>query len=191
MKYDFSDAENTENKIDLDSVNSEFTHNLDCKEQEFFDIYCGKANKIKKKGPSQRKGGFEVWIDTSTSMRDSDYQFKSGTCFREDFAKRLRAKCGGVQLYQYASSKKQVGSISTLCENHEQNNLGRFKKWLKESTADSVLIITDAGSVDLEFQQLIDSLGGKMTGIEDRMIGAKHLKDYVDQYQKVCQRLKK
>lgn len=184
QKYDFSDIESTSNTSGVDGLNSEFSTQLDCKEEQFFDIYCGKAEKIKRPA----KSNFEVWVDTSTSMRNSDYNFAKSTCYRKDFVDRLRSSCGAVNVYQYASSRKQISSTQTLCENHNQNSQSGLYKWIKQSNAKVLLIVTDADSMEMEFQTLIDSIGGKVYGIEDRMYGGKHLKDFVPQFEKFCKK---
>lgn len=182
--HDFADVTSTVSPMGTKGLNSEYANDLDCKEEQFFDIFCGKAKKIKKRRPA----GFEVWVDTSTSMKNSDYNFKQSTCYRKDFADRLRDACGSVDFYQYAASRKQVGSTKTLCENHNQNSQSNLYKWIKSSNAKVLLVVTDADSMDMEFQALIDSIGGKAYGIEDRMYGGKHLKDFIPQFQKYCKR---
>lgn len=187
LKYDFSDVESTEDHMGGKGLNSEASSELDCKEEQYFDIYCGKAKKITGK-PRRKQAGFEVWIDTSTSMKDSDYQFQKLTCYRKDFADRMRSSCQGVDIYQYAASRKQVGSTATLCENNNQNSQSSLYKWIKNSNAKTLLIITDASSLDMEFQSVIDSVNGQVYGIEDRMIGGKHLKEYISKFKKYCKR---
>lgn len=187
LKYDFSDVESTEDHMGGKGLNSEASSELDCKEEQYFDIYCGKAKKITGK-PRRKQAGFEVWIDTSTSMKDSDYQFQKSTCYRKDFADRMRSSCQGVDIYQYAASRKQVGSTATLCENNNQNSQSSLYKWIKNSNAKTLLIITDASSLDMEFQSVIDSVNGQVYGIEDRMIGGKHLKEYISKFKKYCKR---
>lgn len=187
IKYDFSDIGKTEDHMGTMGLYSESSLGIDCKEGKFFDIYCGKAKKINSES-KEKQAGFEVWIDTSTSMRDSDYQFKKTTCYRKDFADRMRSSCGGVDIYQYSSSKKQVGSTNSLCDNKNQNSQTNLYKWIKNSSAQTLLIVTDASSLDMDFQRVIDSVKGRVYGIEDRMIGGKHLKDYVPKFKKYCKR---
>ena len=184
-EHDFSELDADPGKLKTETLNSEFDYNLECKEKKFFDIYCGKT------GKAARPGKFEIWVDTSTSMRNSDFKVGSSTCYREGFVREIRTQCPALSIYQYANSKKQVGSVKSLCINHEQNNPQRLFRWIKGSQAKHLLIVTDADEMSMEFDQLISSLGGRAVGIEDRMIGGKHLKEFIKEYVKVCQKYSK
>ncbi|MGB0455240.1 MAG: hypothetical protein ACPGJV_16145 [Bacteriovoracaceae bacterium] len=171
----------------LKTLNSLDSDVLDCKEGNYFDIYCGKAKKSKGK-----KSGFEIWVDTSSSMRNTDYEIHSPTCYRKGFIEKLRSTCpkDSFNTFVYDSSKRELAATATLCHNTNQNNSRRLIQWIKDSTAKHVLIITDAEEMNLELEQLLDQLNSTVHGIDSKMLAAKSLKDFVSSYSKTCQKFK-
>ena len=53
-------------EVEVKTINAPETDLINCDKNSFFDIYCGKSKK------PQRTAKIEVWIDTSTSLKNID-----------------------------------------------------------------------------------------------------------------------
>lgn len=157
---------------------------IDCDPNNFFDIFCGKARKEAK--------GFEtkldLWIDTSSSMREMDFSDKNGACFRKSMMQRLDGVCPfnqKVNVMMFDTSIKQAGTIDSLCNNSGLNDYKRLIDWIERSEAKRLVIITDIYEFHKEFSDYIESKHGKLRGDKDPLT-ASQLLDLVDDLSKTC-----
>ena len=163
------------NSIDRDLIN--------CDPKNYFDIYCGKARK-----EAQAKFKLDLWIDTSSSMREMDFSDKEGGCFRKSFMKRLDASCPfnqSVNVMMFDTSIKQAGSMDVLCNNQGLNDTKRMIDWIERSDAKKVVIITDIYEFNKEFADYVESKNGKFRGDKDPIVAAQLL-DMVDDLAGSC-----
>ena len=66
------------------------TDSIECDKSNQFDTFCGKASKDSGKNKPQA-AAYEIWIDTSRSMKDVDFPDKNGDCFRKSFITRIKS----------------------------------------------------------------------------------------------------
>jgi hypothetical protein len=156
---------------------------INCDPKNYFDIFCGKARK-------EAKANFklDIWIDTSSSMREMDYSDKEGGCFRKSMMKRLDETCAfnkKVNVMMFDTSIKQAGSIDSLCTNRGLNDAKRMIDWIERSDAKKLVIITDIYEFNKDFADYIESKNGKFRGDKDPIIAAQLL-DMVDDLAKSC-----
>lgn len=156
---------------------------INCDPKNYFDIFCGKA---KKEAASNTK--LDLWIDTSSSMREMDFTDKEGGCFRKSMMTRLDAVCGfnqKVNVMMFDTSIKQAGSIDSLCNNQGLNDTKRMIDWIERSTAKRLILLTDINEYNKEFSDYIESKHGKIKGDKDPLIAA-DLLNLVDDLAKTC-----
>lgn len=156
---------------------------IDCDPKNYFDMFCGKARK-------QASGAtkFDLWIDTSSSMREMDFSDKEGGCFRKSMMKRLDQTCGfnqKVNVMLFDTSIKQAGSMDALCNNQGLNDYKRLIDWIERSEAKKLIIITDIYEFHKEFADYIHSKHGKFRGDKDPIIAA-DLLEMVDELESSC-----
>jgi len=156
---------------------------ISCDPNNYFDIFCGKAKK-------EVKSNFklDLWIDTSSSMREMDFSDKEGGCFRKSMMKRLDESCGfnqKVNVMMFDTSIKQAGSIDSLCHNRGLNDAKRMIDWIERSNAKKLVIITDIYEFHKDFADYIESKNGKFRGDKDPII-ASDLLNMVDDLAKSC-----
>jgi hypothetical protein len=156
---------------------------IDCDPKNYFDIFCGKSSRA-----PVPQSKLDLWIDTSSSMREFDYQEKDGSCHRKSLVKELDAVCGfnkNVNIMMFDTSIKQAGSIDQLCNNQGLNDYKRLIDWIERSEAKKLVIITDIYELHKEFSDFIESKNGKFRGDKDPLT-AKHLLELADQLAKSC-----
>lgn len=156
---------------------------IDCDPKNYFDVFCGKA-----KPEAKIQAGLEVWIDTSSSMREFDYTQKDGSCFRKSFMKALDSTCGfnrKVNVMMFDTSIKQAGDMEQLCNNQGLNDYKRLIDWIERSEAKKLIVITDIYEFHKEFSDYIESKHGKFRGDKDPLT-AKELVNLADELAKSC-----
>ncbi|MBA2403756.1 MAG: hypothetical protein H0V66_03210 [Bdellovibrionales bacterium] len=156
---------------------------IDCDPKNYFDIFCGKARK-----EAQANFKMDLWIDTSSSMREMDFSDKDGSCFRKSMMKRLDESCPfnkNVNVMMYDTSIKQAGSMDALCINQGLNDSKRLIDWIERSDAKKLVVITDIHEFTVEFADYIESKNGKIRGDKEPLVAAKLL-DMVDDLAKSC-----
>lgn len=157
---------------------------INCDPKNYFDIFCGKASKQ----AAQANFKFDLWIDTSSSMREMDFSDKEGGCFRKSLVKRLDSTCGfnqKVNVMMFDTSIKQAGSMDSLCNNQGLNDHKRLIDWIERSDAKKLIIITDIYEFHKDFADYVESKHGKFRGDKDPMV-ASQLLDMVDDLEKSC-----
>ncbi len=157
---------------------------IDCDPRNYFDIFCGKA----KKEAVQGKSKLDLWIDTSSSMREMDFSDKNGSCFRKSLVTRLDLNCGfnqKVNVMMFDTSIKQAGTPDSLCQNVGLNDQKRLMDWIERSDAKNLVIITDIHEFHREFSDFVESKSGKLRGDKDPLT-ASQMMDLVDNLAKLC-----
>ncbi len=156
---------------------------ITCDPNNYFDIFCGK---------SQKQGKFEpkldLWIDTSSSMKEFDFIDSNGGCYRKSLVKRLDETCGfnqKVNVMMFDTSVKQAGSMDSLCNNQGLNDYKKLMDWIERSDAKRLVIITDKYEFHTEFANFIESKHGKFRGDKDAL-KASDLLNLVDELEKTC-----
>jgi hypothetical protein len=156
---------------------------IDCEKGNKFDIFCGKA-----KPESKSVTKLDIWIDTSSSMREFDFTQKDGSCHRRSFMKEIDEACGfnqGVNVMMFDTSLKQAGNMEDLCNNQGLNDYKRLMDWIERSDAKKLIVITDLYELHKEFADYIESKKGKLRGDKEPLT-AKQMVDLADQLAKSC-----
>ena len=156
---------------------------INCDKNNYFDIFCGKARK-----EAAANFKIDIWIDTSSSMREMDFSDKEGGCYRKSMIKRLDETCGFNQkanVMMFDTSIKQAGSMDSLCNNQGLNDHKKLMDWIERSDAKKLIIITDIYEFSKEFADYIESKHGKFRGDKDPIVAAQLL-DMVDDLAKSC-----
>lgn len=156
---------------------------VDCDPKNFFDMFCGKAKKT-----ANAATKLDLWIDTSSSMREMDFMDKEGGCFRKSMMKRLDETCGfneKVNVMMFDTSIKQAGSMDALCNNQGLNDQKRLMDWIERSEAKKLIIITDIYEFSKDFADFVESKNGKFRGDKDPIV-ASQLLDLVDDLARAC-----
>lgn len=156
---------------------------INCDKKNYFDVFCGKAKKI-----SQGPAKLELWVDTSSSMKEFDYTDKEGGCFRKSLVRRLDESCGfnqKVNVMMFDTSIKQAGSIDQLCNNQGLNDYKRLIDWIERSDAKKLVVITDIYEFHKEFSDYIESINGKFRGDKDPLT-AQEMLSLADELAKSC-----
>lgn len=156
---------------------------INCDPKNYFDVFCGKAKK-----DIQPKNKLELWIDTSSSMREFDFSDKSGGCFRKSLVERLDKTCGfnsQVNVMMFDTSIKQAGTIDSLCTNAGLNDQKRLIDWIERSEAEKLVIITDIYEYHKEFADYVEKQNGIFKGEKNPLTMAQLL-DLVGYLEKQC-----
>jgi hypothetical protein len=165
----------TAKSVDRDLIN--------CDPNNYFDIFCGKARKESKSDPK-----LDLWIDTSSSMKEFDFINSSGGCYRKSLVKRLDETCGfnqKVNVMMFDTTIKQAGTMDSLCNNQGLNDYKKLMDWIERSTAKKLVIITDIYEFHKDFADYIESKHGKFRGDKDPL-RAGDLMNLVDELEKTC-----
>lgn len=156
---------------------------IDCDPKNYFDIFCGKARKVE-----QANTKLDVWIDTSSSMREFDSADKDGYCYRKSLVKQLDDVCGfnkNVNVMMFDTSIKQAGTIDQLCTTQGLNDYKKLMDWIERSDAKKLIVITDIYEFHKEFSDYIESKHGKFRGDKDPLT-AKQMAELADNLAKSC-----
>jgi len=163
-KEDSKKIEPLKKEVELKTINAEEVNLIDCDQGYYFDMYCGKANaqNAVNKAPSE----FELWIDTSTSMRLVDYSSEDSYCDRRRFIASLKNNCKKeLQVSVFNTAKKRLSTLDNLCINYGANNGEKVVSWLKSTQAKQVVIITDVEEYVGAFREYLDAIGATIHGI--------------------------
>lgn len=169
------------------AFNSLDSNMVECKKGNYFDIFCGKAEKV-----NQKQGnGIEIWMDVSSSMRKMDYSTDINHCARRSFAQKIDKGCGPgkVSFSVFNTSKKEIGEFSTLCINHGLNDQDRLIKWIKSSTAKYLLVITDIDELSVKMRDFLDSESAEFHGSGIKDFTSKNLDNFTKNVIKTCKKI--
>ncbi len=156
---------------------------INCESGNYFDIFCGKSKPLQRVKPN-----LEVWIDTSSSMKEFDYTDKQGGCYRKSFLKNLDDNCGfnqKVGVMYFDTSLKEAGSIEQSCINQGLNDYKRLMDWILRSEAKKLVVITDLYEFHKEFSDFIEKNNGKLVGDKDPLT-AKQMFELSEELSKSC-----
>lgn len=136
---------------------------ISCDKDYYFDMFCGKASEMETNGPRHK---LEIWIDTSTSLRAIDHVDKSDQCFRRSFVTRMRDTCkgDGLKVSVFNTSKKSLGSYSTLCEGLGLNDQDRLIRWIQTSNAKNLIVVTDINEMSEKLGNYLHKIKAKVKG---------------------------
>lgn len=175
-----------EAKYDFLPANNGLERNMiDCDKEQMFDIFCGKSQKKMIQG----KTNLEIWVDTSSTMKQADFAGFDKECKRERFLKDLNATCPinqKMKVYYFEEYRKEAGSFDRVCLSGGLNNMKRLMQDVKQSKADNIIIITDIFEADENFIGAIEATGrGTIKGLNKPMY-AKDLKSELKRVRKLC-----
>ncbi len=145
---------------------------VSCDPKYAFDLFCGKAVPEPSKGVPTP--ALEVWIDTSSSMREMDWADAQGHCRREAFLKKLDEACGfqrKVSVMMYDTSKREMGSMSSACQNVGMNDAKRLMEWIENSEAKKLVVVTDVHELQKEFADFLAAHGARLRGDKGSFTG--------------------
>jgi hypothetical protein len=170
----------------LNTINSTEVNMVDCKKGNYFDIFCGKAQK-----GMNASAKMEVWFDISSSMRKMDYSKKTDYCERRSLATRVLDGCPKdvVSLSVFNTSIKQVGELSTVCLSHGTNNQKRLMDWIKRSKSKYLLVVTDIDELTTELRDFINKQGAKVYGTDIKDFTSPDLSKFSKNLIKTCKKL--
>ncbi len=170
--------------LKLKTMNATETNVMDCDDNYYFDIYCGKAKPVAKRA----KAKLELWIDTSSSLRAVDSPQAESFCYRKSFAERVVESCGEkVRISLFDTSKKAMGTFRDLCGTYGLNDQTRLMKWIEESTADHLVLVTDIDELSMRLSDFLDRIGAKVYGVGTSGLEGPQFTDYAKEIAKSCQ----
>lgn len=154
-----------------DSVNRKM---LDCSKNSKFDIFCGKTKGKKISENIQ----LELWLDTSTTMKQVDFKGFDKKCTRQIFLEKMNQSCPmneKMKVYYFNQSRKEAGSFDRACISNGLNNMDRLLQDVKRvNKKRKLIIVTDIFEANADFISKIESMGGTIKGL-DKPIYAKNL----------------
>lgn len=156
---------------------------IDCDKKNYFDVFCGKARK-----ESKSNFKLDLWIDTSSSMREMDYSDNDGNCFRKSLIQQLDKTCGfnqKVNVMMFDTSLKQAGIMDSVCSNVGLNDVKKMIDWIERSDAKKLVIITDIYEFHKDLSDYIETKHGKIRGDKDPII-ASQLMNMVSELENFC-----
>lgn len=170
-----------EEKLELKTFNSTDVNLVECKKDYHFDLFCGQE----KSKPNL--SGFEIWMDNSSSMKNVDRPKEADYCDRRIFLEKMAAKCPAkMRMYMFNTSFKEADGASSACLNIGMNDSSKLVRWLKESQAKNVLLITDMEENYGELREYLQSQGAKIHGDGVVPFTTKELVDNPETFTGLC-----
>jgi hypothetical protein len=158
---------------------------VNCDEASFFDIFCGKSKKKKKLEISE----LEIWVDTSSTMKQVDFDGFDKKCSRQLFLESLRQTCTSpmkTKFYLFESFRKEAGALDGACINSGLNEMKRIVQDLNVSKAKNVIIITDIFEAQEDFINEIERSGhGSIRGL-DKPLYSKDIREELSRIRSFC-----
>lgn len=163
-------------------INAEDVSLIDCKKDYYFDIFCGKDKKI-----NSSNNTLEVWVDNSASLKGIDVPRDGDYCFRRSFAEKLKNACNGkVDFSVYNTSIKPTSDLSQICLNRGGNDEARLIRWISNSNAKKLIVVTDIAELTEKFEIFLNSIGADIRGADSQGITASDLDNYIPEIKKLC-----
>lgn len=183
--YDNADLEDAfQYKDDVGSASSLDRELVNCDKDNFFDLYCGKTTKKEAKAAK-----LEIWIDTSSTLRQVDSDILNATCEREKFLRVLDNTCAfgrQMKVYVFDEFKKELGDMRGACTNSGLNKIENLIRDIKESSANHLIIITDIFELNEKFTNFIKtSKVGTIRGDKGDFVASSLLKE-TSRLSKIC-----
>lgn len=183
VEIDYSQAEEQETYKELPHARSIDREMIDCEGADLFDFFCHKAKKEKVK-----TANLEVWIDTSSTLKEIDPDKNDDICKRQSFVTSLDVDCPlnkKLGLYVFTESIKKVDTFSRVCSHYGLNNINRLIRYIEESEVQNLLIITDIYEANEKLINFIENAGGSHRGVKEPMY-AKDMKNYLKEISSLC-----
>ena len=162
---------------------------VDCTRKDLFDIYCGHAEGEEETLGGAKVGMMEIWVDTSSTMRQVDFSLTRPTCERERFLESVLQSCKRdkrVKLYSFDTYKREMDVVARVCHNEGLNDMKRIMKDIKASRSKKILIITDIFEAEADFINFIESTpGGSHRGL-DQPLYARDIHKHIERLVKEC-----
>ncbi len=172
---------NEEKAIELKSFNALETSLISCDKNNYFDMFCGKER------ANVAPAEIEIWFDISSSLKMVDYNKDPDFCARRSFLEKVQKTCKSkVNVSVYNTSLKQIGENSSVCMSYGTNDQARLLRWMKDSKAKHLLIVTDIDEMSVEMRSFLDINGAKMVGDGVKAFTANDLIDYEKEFTKMC-----
>tara|TARA_Y100000780_G_scaffold232582_1_gene267423 strand:- start:2617 stop:3417 length:801 start_codon:yes stop_codon:yes gene_type:complete len=154
-----------------------------CSGSGLFSMFCSKEkSKLK-------QAKLEIWIDTSSTMKQVDFEGYDQQCKRESFLRLLTTKCSfneDAKVYIFDETKKQLGRMDRVCLNAGLNNSDRIIRDIKTSKASHLIVITDIFEASEKLINFVETTDvGLVKGIESPMF-ASDLKTHIPRLKKKC-----
>ena len=168
-------------ELQLKTFNAVETSLVSCDKGNYFDIYCGKE---KARG---KDAEIEIWFDISSSIRSVDYNKDPDYCGRRSFMTKVKESCKDkVRVSIYNTSLKELGDESGVCLSYGTNDEPKLIRWMKDSQAKYLLLVTDVDEMSKEMKDFLDTQGAKMTGDGVRPFTSADLVEYANDFAQVC-----
>lgn len=171
-----------ERKLELKTFNAVETNLVNCDKSNYFDIFCGQERAA---GPPSE---VEIWFDVSSSLKTVDYNKDPEYCSRRSFMEKVMSVCKSkVRVSVYNTAIKEIGDHGSACLAYGTNDQSRLLRWMKDSRARHLLIVTDIDEMSAEMREFLESNGAKMTGDGVKAFTSDDLVDYAKEFTKMCQ----
>ena len=168
-------------ELQLKTFNAVETSLVSCDKGNYFDIYCGKER------PQGKDSEIEVWFDISSSIRSVDYNKDPDQCNRRSFMTKVIESCKDkVRVSTYNTSLKEVSDLSGVCLSYGTNDEPKLIRWMKESKAKHLLLVTDIDEMSREMKDFLDIQGAKLIGDGVNPFTSSNLLEYAKDFAKVC-----
>ena len=157
------------------TINSTDIDLIKCDKDNYFDIFCGKAQKIN----SPSGAAFEIWIDISASLKQYDFSKEAGLCKRRIFIEKIINGCSRdkVSISVFNTSIKEIGSLDSVCDTYGMNDTDRLIGWIENSNSKKLIIITDIDEYNLKFSNYLNSIHAKIMGDQPAGFTGKDLEE--------------
>lgn len=170
-------------ELQLKTFNAVETSMINCDKENYFDIFCGKAR------ANAKAAEVEIWFDISSSLRTVDYNKDPNQCNRRAFMTKVMDGCKeNVRVSVYNTSLKEVGDFSSVCMAYGTNDETRLVQWMRESSAKTLLIVTDIDEVSREMRDFLEERGAKIHGDGVKPFSSTDLVDYANDFVKTCKK---
>jgi hypothetical protein len=169
--------------MELKTFHSESVNLVECREGEYFDIFCGQA----KKQLEGRSTDLEIWFDVSASMRKVDYSRESDSCHRRSFALAMEQQCSKKPLFAvFNTSLKEIMDFSQICNPVGSNSQLRMIDWIKASRTKHLVLITDIEEYSGAFRDFLTAENSTIYGIDEGNFGVEKLMQMKDTLKESC-----
>ncbi|MBL6989062.1 MAG: hypothetical protein ISR65_04765 [Bacteriovoracaceae bacterium] len=172
-------------KLKLKTINAMETDLIDCDPNNYFDIYCGKTK------PGDVTASVEIWVDISGSLRSIDHSINDVEhCNRRVFVEEVLKQCPNNSVYVsvFNTHKKEMGDLASVCMSYGVNDTKAIIRWLKNSDAKKVIVITDINELSMELRSFLEMNNVTMLGVGTKGMGPSELKDHVGSVVRECKK---
>lgn len=179
------EAPKKEDPFKLNTFNADDISLVECQEGRYFDIFCGKESR-----KPIKTADLEIWIDTSSSLRNIDYTSEENYCERRFFASKMKNDCkAGVSFSIFDTARRSLGSYDNLCDYVGSNDGRRMVSWIEANSAKHLVIITDVDEYHGVFREYLERTNATVHGIGATQVTAKDLSGFIPKISKSCKTL--